>query len=208
MVLVGAPILCYTHYRWAWSEGRSAVANRKLLIAALCAACASPAAAGVFVIGSTDARLCYEAADSPLLPAARDVRRCDDALQRDLLSNYEVVATHVNRGILRMRRDQLEEAIADFDAAIQLDPEQPEAYLNKGAALVQRQAPGEAIPLFTVALERNTRRPAVAHYGRAVANEQVGNVRAAYADYRRASELAPDWRAPRSDLARFQVRQR
>ena len=34
--------------------------------AAALAACAAPAAAGVMVVGSSDARLCYEAADLPL----------------------------------------------------------------------------------------------------------------------------------------------
>ena len=66
------------------------------------------------------------------------------------------VATHVNRGILRLRRGLVDEAVADFDRAIALDPEQPEAYLNKGAALIRRQNPAEALQLFTVALERNT----------------------------------------------------
>jgi Flp pilus assembly protein TadD len=61
------------------------------------------------------------------------------------------------------------------------------------------------VNLFTVALERNTTRPAVAHYGRAVAQEELGNVAAAYRDYRRASELAPNWREPRIELTRFRV---
>ena len=91
----------------------------------------------------------------------------------------------MNRGILRLRRGGVDEAVADFDQAIALDPNQPEAYLNKGAALLQRQNPSEALQLFTVALERETSRPAIAHYGRAIANEQLGNVREAYNDYRR-----------------------
>ena len=118
---------------------------------------------------------------------------------------YESVATHVNRGILRLRRGLIDEAISDFDAAMALDPNQPEAYLNKGAALMQRQNASEAAQLFTVALEHNTQRPAVAHYGRAMANEELGNVREAYHDYQMASQLAPDWAAPRADLQRFRV---
>ena len=185
------------------------MANRKLVVAAaVLAACAAPAGASVFVIGSTDARLCFEAADSPLSPQTRDIRRCDNALTQEALSSYEVVATHVNRGILRLRRGLVDESVEDFDAAIRINPEQPEAYLNKGAALIQRQNPTEAVQLFTVALQHNTSRPAVAHYGRAVANEQLGNVREAYQDYRRASELDPDWSAPRVDLQRFRIVQR
>jgi tetratricopeptide (TPR) repeat protein len=184
------------------------MAVRKIVIVALLAACAAPAVASVVVIGSSDARLCFEAADSPLLPQVRDMRSCDDALSSGGLTNYDSVATHVNRGILRLRRNLIDDAIADFDAAMRLDPNQPEAYLNKGAALMQRQNASEAAQLFTVALEHNTQRPAVAHYGRAMANEELGNVREAYRDYQMASQLAPDWAAPRADLQRFRVVQR
>lgn len=38
-----------------------------------------------------------------------------------------------------------------------------------------------------------------------MAYELLGDVRAAYYDYRRASELDPEWRAPREDLQRFRV---
>lgn len=184
------------------------MAFRSYMLAAAVAACAGSASASVFVVGSSDARLCYQAADSPLNPQLRDIRRCDDALLRDNLSAYEIVATHVNRGILRLRRGLLEAAIADFDEAIRRDPEQAEAYLNKGTALLRRENPTEALRLYTVALERDTSRPAIAHYGRAIANEQLGNVREAYADYQRASQLAPDWNDPRAELQRFRVVQR
>ena len=180
----------------------------KIAIGALLALGAAPAAASVMVIGASDARLCFEAADSSLMPQVRDMQRCNDALLRNDLSNYETVATHVNRGILRLRRGLIDDAIADFDAAMRLDPNQPEAYLNKGAALIRREDPSEAAQLFTVALEHNTQRPALAHYGRAVAYEALGNIREAYQEYRTASQLAPDWAAPRADLQRFRVVQR
>jgi tetratricopeptide (TPR) repeat protein len=183
--------------------------NRTYLLAAAAglAACgfAAPAGAAVVVLGNSDARMCFEAADSPMTPAARDIRRCDEALLREALSNYEVVATHVNRGILRLRRGMIDAAITDFDHAIALDPNQPEAYLNKGAALLRRENAAEAMNLFTIALERNTSRPAIAHYGRAIANESLGNLNAAYRDYTAASRIAPNWREPQLELARFRV---
>jgi len=183
------------------------MAFRNVLIAVCCVALAAPAAAGVIVVGNSDARMCYEAADSPMRAQVRDIRRCDNAL-RENLTRYDAAATHVNRGILYLRSGQLDRALADFDQAIAIDPDQPEAYLNKGTALIQGQHHGDALRYYTVALERSTTRPAIALYGRAIANEQLGNIRAAYNDYRRASELAPDWADPRLELTRFQVRER
>jgi tetratricopeptide (TPR) repeat protein len=183
--------------------------NRKLLLgAAACIAAgafAAPANASIVVLGSTDARICYEAADSSSMPGARDLRTCDNALQNEALTTYDTVATHVNRGILRLRLGRIDDAIGDFDRAIGMDPNQPEAYLNKGAALLRRENAAEAMNLFTMALDHNTTRPAVAHYGRAIANETLGNISAAYRDYTAASQMAPNWSEPRVELTRFRV---
>ncbi|MBX3561608.1 MAG: hypothetical protein KF780_07305 [Sphingomonas sp.] len=181
------------------------MAIMRYVIAAALAASPAFAQAGVRTLGSSDARGCYLAAELRRNVDMRDLVRCDDALRVGGLDIRDTAATHVNRGILRMRLGHIDAAIADFDAASAIDPGQPEAYLNKGAALIVRQQPGEAARLFTVALERNTMRPELAHYGRAVAHETLGDARAAYADYRRASELAPRWREPRADLTRFRV---
>ena len=176
-----------------------------LLPAAVIAA-ASPAIANIQVLGNTLAKTCYEAADSN-----RDymdgLRHCDQALQQALFEN-DRVATLVNRGILRMRVGHLDGAIEDFDEAIERDPEQAEAYLNKGWALLRRDGWDEAVPLFTTALEKRTIRPAVAHLGRGMAYETGGKISLAYRDYRRATSLAPKWSRPRAELARFQVKTR
>lgn len=179
----------------------------KFLACAVLALCAGPAASAVMVIGSSSARLCYEAARSTM-PAARSaLETCNRAFEEEALSEHDAVATFVNRGILHMRRGSLDTAIADFDSAIARDPKEPEAYLNKGAALIR--VPGSAraaIPLFTAALERNTRKPALAYFGRGIAHEEIGDVKAAYYDYKSASAADPGWQQPIAELARFTVR--
>ena len=112
---------------------------------------------------------------------------------------------HFILGLNHLVSGQVDLAIADFDRAIELDPNQAEAYLNKGAALLRRENPGEAMNLFTIALERNTTRPALAHYGRAIANETLGNLGAAYRDYTAAARIDPEWNQPRQELTRFRV---
>jgi tetratricopeptide (TPR) repeat protein len=184
------------------------MAISRFLVAAVFAASSIPAVAGVVVVGNGAARNCYEAADAVARPTLRDLQRCNEAINEPGLSFHDLVASHVNRGIVRLRNDQIAESITDFDRAIELDPDQAEAYLNKGAALLRRNDMSGALPLFTVALERHTIRPAIAHYGRAVANEGLGNLAAAYRDYQMASQLDPDWAAPRTELGRFRVRDR
>jgi len=167
---------------------------------------AAPAIGAVSVIGNTHARMCYEAAESRSLPSFDAIRDCDEALRQDSLSHSDLVATFVNRGILKARSGNVEKAVADYDEALSLDPDQPEAYLNKGFALLHLpEAERRARPMFDSALAKKTRRPELAYYGRAVAHELAGEVRAAYRDYREASRMAPKWRAPKVELARFKV---
>jgi tetratricopeptide (TPR) repeat protein len=177
-----------------------------LVATAATALAAAPASAAVTVLGSTAARMCFEAADSRSAPARDALARCDEALEQEGLTARDTVATHVNRGILRSRTGDTAGAIRDFDAASALDPDEPEAYLNKGMLLMRQSSADAALPLFTMALEKKTRRPAWAYYGRGIAHEDLGDVRSAYSDYRAATRADPKWKEPQLELARFQVR--
>ncbi|HEX9931383.1 MAG TPA: hypothetical protein VGB08_00910, partial [Allosphingosinicella sp.] len=99
---------------------------RPLVLAALLIA--APAGAAVTVIGGTAARLCYEAADSPFSPTAETLAACDRALAAEPLAPRDVVATPVNRGILRVRGGDLAGGQADFDAAVGQDASVGEAW--------------------------------------------------------------------------------
>jgi hypothetical protein len=55
-------------------------------------------------------------------------------------------------------------------------------------------------------LALKTARPALAYYGRAAVNEDMGNLRQAYVDLRRAQMLEPSWSVPVEELKRFVVR--
>jgi tetratricopeptide (TPR) repeat protein len=175
-----------------------------LLLSSLAAA---PANAAVTVLGSTAARACFEAAESGAR-GGEGLDRCDEALAQESLTDHDATATYVNRGILKLRLGRLDEAVADFDKAIARDPGEAEAYVNKGMATLKQGAWREALALFDEGLRRRTRRPAIAYFGRAVANELGGNVKQAYFDYRQASLLEPKWRDPQVELARFTVRSR
>jgi tetratricopeptide (TPR) repeat protein len=181
--------------------------GRLLLIVAL-ASVSAPAAAAVTVIGNSNARMCYEAAEAKSSASLGSLERCNQALADENLNSYDTTATLVNRGILKLRLDRIEDAIADFDAAIGRDPNEAEAYVNKGMAMLRRDGRwSDAVALFDTGLEKRTRRPAIAYFGRAVANEMGGRIKEAYLDYRQASLIEPQWRDPKAELTRFTVRQ-
>lgn len=161
--------------------------------------------AAVTVFGNSQARECYLAARSEQASQA-NISNCTQALAFDRLSRGDRVATYVNRGILYVVSGNLEAGLADYDRAIDINPDEPEAYLNKGLALLRHEQSGRnAIPLIDTAIAKGTREPAVAYYARGMAHELEGDIAAAYYDLRRANELAPEWDAPVRDLARFQV---
>lgn len=165
------------------------------------------ALAAVTVIGTSPARICYEAARAEAR-GVHELPTCDLALAGGgALDSRDTVATHVNRGILRMHRGDVRGAVADYDNAIALDPNQPEAWLNKGLAMMRNGAPAsETLPMFDTAVAKGTRMPALAHFARAVVHEEAGNYRAAYSDLLRARALSPKWAAPARELKRYQLR--
>ncbi|GGI88718.1 hypothetical protein GCM10007973_26360 [Polymorphobacter multimanifer] len=164
---------------------------------------AAPAAAST-LIGTSRARGCFDAAAAR--NTGRDgLRLCDLALQEEALPTRDRVATYVNRGILHMHARRTEAAIADYDAALGLDPASAEAWVNKGIAFLRAGRDGEAADAITKGLELGPANPAVAYYSRAFAFEGIGRVRDAYEDFGRAAALAPDWASPGEQLSRFKT---
>lgn len=177
-----------------------------LVITALAAA--GPAIAAEMVIGSGRARVCYLDAEKERASAIA-IRNCTEAIELDNLSRDDRVATHVNRGILESRVGDHVRALADYDRAIALDGNEAEAYLNKAATLFKLEDRWrDAMPLFTLALEKRTKRPELAYFGRGLGHELSGNLKAAYADLKMASTLAPDWPLAPRELARYSIKKR
>ena len=176
-------------------------------VAIAATAASSPAGAGLVTIGNSTARDCYEAA------VARSADRnsfnhCDIALDQEALSRKDKAATLVNRGALYLRGHNYRSAGRDFDAALKTDSNNAEAWLNLAIIRLQQGGSSEAMPMIEKSLALNTVRQALAYYSRAIANERMGRVRAAYDDLQRAHSLAPEWREPTEDLKRYQVRRR
>jgi tetratricopeptide (TPR) repeat protein len=170
-------------------------------------AATTPAQGARITIGSSLARSCYEAAEA-LRGDRQSLQTCDMALAEEGLTFGDLTGTHVNRGIVLMLSGNLDMAERDYDRALALDPNEPEAWLNKGINALKRGNSQIALQFVEKAIALRTRKPAIAFYMRGVAHEETGNVRAAYADLQRARQLDPAWPLPALELQRYQVRTR
>ncbi len=157
----------------------------------------------MIVIGETPARSCYEAAAAG--GSTRDaLAHCDRALAGDLVSS-DRAATHVNRGVVRQLRGDLAGAVEDFLDGIEIAPGLPQAHANLGGAYAEMGRWIDAEEALDRAIALAPETSAEAHFMRAAAREELGDAPGAYADYRRAAELAPEWAAPRLELERFRI---
>lgn len=103
--------------------------------AAVLVSASAAASQSITTIGSGAAEACYEAAREQRASQTA-LGECDQAIGGVLLSS-DRVATHVNRGILHALKKDYSKALSDYDQAITLDPDEPEAFLNKGLLLLR-----------------------------------------------------------------------
>jgi len=168
------------------------------------ALCASPhAEAAVTVLGPGPAQECYQIAEYG--GDMRDgIARCSFALNT-ALSPTNRAATFVNRGVLRLNLHENEQALADIDAGIAIAPELGDAYVDRGAVSIALGHYDDALADLNKGISLGPHRPQIAYYDRAIIYEQRGDIRAAYYDYKKALEIAPDFTPAADELKRFRV---
>lgn len=164
----------------------------------------STAHAAVTVLGNGAAHSCYEFAEFGGNPID-GVITCNFALEQTTISVKDRAATYINRGILHARKDDTEEALADYDRGIEMDGQLAEGYVDRGAVMIQLRRYDDAISDIDRGISLGTNRPQIAYYDRGIADEALGNIRAAYTDYKKAAELQPDFTLATEQLARFRV---
>lgn len=166
---------------------------------------ASASAQMTIVLGTSEARACYEAARDGVRRAARGITQCENALAGAVISRRDRAATEVNMGILLMHAGRTEEALAAYDRALGIQPQLAEAWLNRGIARLQEHDYVAAEADFTRSLELNVREAHKAYYHRALALDARELYPEAYADFQQALVLAPGWNLPLRELERYEV---
>ncbi len=179
------------------------------LLKVLCAgmiACSLPvggALAAVTVIGSGSAQLCFQAADTGR--AQREaIEYCNDALV-GALTKDDRAATYINRGVIEMNMMRINAAQDDFNAGLAINANLGEGYVDRGATLIAQKKFADAILDINKGLAMGAKEPHIAYYDRAVAEEGLGNLKAAYDDYRQALIVQPDFTRASDELKRFKI---
>jgi len=162
------------------------------------------AGAAVTVLGNGLAQTCFEAAEFGGNPSD-GIAACNEALSEVALSIRDRAATLVNRGILYSRIEEPQLAIADYTQGLSLVPTMGEGYVDRGAALIVLKRYDEALQDIDKGISLGSNRLHIAYYDRGLVHEAMGNIRAAYDDYKKATEIQPDFALANAELARFTV---
>jgi tetratricopeptide (TPR) repeat protein len=164
----------------------------------------SSSQAAVTVLGNGVAHSCYEFAEYGGNPMD-GVQTCTFALDQTTLSVRDRAATYVNRGILRARKDDSDGALADYDRGLDIDAGLAEGYVDRGTVMIELRRYDDALTDIDKGISLGAERPQIAYYDRGIADEALGNIRAAYEDYKKASEIEPGFKLAVDQLSRFRV---
>ena len=96
------------------------------------------------------------------------------------------------KGLIHAMGKEYEQVIASYDRALEIKPDYPDAWYNRGVALGNLGRFEEAIASYDRALEIKPDYPD-AWYGRGVALDDLGRFEQAIASYDRALEIKPDY---------------
>jgi tetratricopeptide (TPR) repeat protein len=145
------------------------------------------------VTGNPEANDCYRATMLPYVEAKTSIVSCNLALNTRRITRRERASILVNRGIHYNHMGEYDMALKDFEEALELISNFPEAYINRGNAYFYTGQVERAIADYNRAIKGRSSKRHTAYFNRGLANESRKKLDAAFADFVRANELKPDW---------------
>ena len=174
--------------------------------ASLLLAPAAFAQGAVTVVGGGLGQACFEAAESDRFAPVKAMEFCNLALTSETLKRRDRAATYTNRGILHMRMGNNTRAVWDYEKTLSIMPGMKEAKVNLGAALYNLKRYPEALVALNDGVEAASHDARTAgYYNRGLTHEKLGNLQAAYEDFRLALKLKPDFKLAQDQIDRFTV---
>ena len=166
----------------------------------------SASAQSMIVIGGDSyAKECFQLSNQASMTGivgTSDIEVCDKAINYASLKLSDLVATYVNRGVLKVRTGDLKGAVQDYNRAIEIQPTTAEAFINRGNLWFTAQHYQEAIADYDKSLELKLRKAHIALLNKGMALEGMGQLTQAKENYLAALERNPDWSTALSKLER------
>jgi tetratricopeptide (TPR) repeat protein len=133
-----------------------------------------------------------------------------DGLQACSVALRDPAMTHraalmLDRGVIEVRLGDTEAALKDYSGAIALDGNLGDAYISRAGLLVEMKRYDEARADIAQGIALGAGNLHVAYYSRAVIEEEGGDVKSAYRDYKTALAIRPDFAPAIRELSRFKV---
>lgn len=151
----------------------------------------------MMIIGeNTFAKKCYQAALSASLmgtASRQDAETCKEALFVGGLKPRDMVATHVNRGIVNTAYGDHEAANGDYERALRIRGHGGEVYANRGNLRFLQRDYQKAMEDYDKALDMEMMGRHIAHLNRGMVSERLGRLQSARQDYEIALEIQPEW---------------
>jgi lipoprotein NlpI len=135
---------------------------------------------------NSDAERCASITNNPDLA----IKHCTLAIDSKQFTGDALAGLHYNRGVEWAAKREFDRAIADYDAAIRLNPKYADAYYNRGNAWSSKGEHDRAIADYDMAIRLNPK-DAAAYSGRAFELVAKGDYAKALADYDAAVGLDP-----------------
>ena len=158
----------------------------------------------IVTLGSGRAHDCFVHAKTGDQPR-QGLAVCNVALAYDALDRKNRAGTYDKRGVVLNMLGRTEEARADFNKAIELDPNLGDAYVNLGAMLIKQGRHEEALGQINKGIDLGMAFVHIGYYNRAVAEQILGRYKEAYYDYKKVLEIEPNFKLASERLKDFTV---
>lgn len=123
-----------------------------------------------------------------VIAAALATAACSPQTQQTVVKEQMSAKQFNNRGVDKLDQKDYKGAIAEFNQALQLDPQNAKAYFNRGFAYYNLENYQNAIEDYTKAIQINPG-DAEALYNRGLAYSNADKDKVAIADFEKAAQL-------------------
>ena len=180
--------------------------KKRILIASmLTIGFVSTASAQVTVVGGGAAKDCYHSVKHGDPGRIGTIKSCEGALEEYSLGLKDRAATHVNIGILYMRRKDYDKSEEHYAKALKMGGGIAEVHINLAANFIYTGRYDEAVTSANKAIEIGTTKMPEVLFNRAMAYDHLERYNEAYNDLKKALELRPDWPPALNAIDNYEV---